>query len=135
MGQSSMLNKVLILRLSFWAGAVLDVLAFLTMLFPALFALNYGLIGFNPGMEYRYAMGMGAPLMIGWTLLLLWASHRPIERKSILLITLPVIFGEVVAEVFGVKTGFFMMEALIPILVIQALLSALFVYSYWNASR
>ena len=72
------------------------------MVFPPLFALNNGLINFNPGIEYRYAMGMGAPLMLGWTILLLWADRKPMERKDILLITLLVVLGEVATEMFGV---------------------------------
>ena len=37
-------------------------------------------------------MGIGAALMWGWTVLLLWASNKPVERRDILIITLfPVI--------------------------------------------
>jgi len=41
------------------------------MLYPPLFKFGMGLSGFNPGSDYRYAMGMGASLMLGWTALLL----------------------------------------------------------------
>ena len=40
-------NKILFLRISYWAGAILDAIAFLIMLFPPLFALNNGLTNFN----------------------------------------------------------------------------------------
>ena len=33
-------NKILLLRVSYWAGTILDGIAFLIMLFPPLFALN-----------------------------------------------------------------------------------------------
>jgi hypothetical protein len=127
--------KILFLRISFWAGAILDVMAFLIMLFPSLLALNNGLTNFNPGMDYRYAMGMGAPLMLGWTILLLWADRKPMERKSILLITLLVVLGEVVTEIFGVVTGFITVPAMLLTWMIQLIVSALFVFSYWNASK
>ncbi len=95
------------LRVSYWAGAILDGLAALTMLFPALFAVANGLQDFRPGLEYRFAMGMGASLMVGWTVLLIWADRRPLERKGVLLITLfPVVFGLVVNEILAVHAGF-----------------------------
>ena len=128
-------NKILFLRISYWAGAILDAIAFLIMLFPPLFALNNGLTNFNPGMDYRYAMGMGAPLMLGWTALLLWADRKPMERKSILLITLLVVFGEVATEIFGVATGFIVVPAMLLTWAIQLLVSGLFIFSYWNASK
>jgi hypothetical protein len=123
------------LRLAYWAGAVLDLIAGLTMLFPTLFALNNRLSDFFPGADYRYAMGMGAPLMFAWTILLLWADRKPLERKGILLITLLVVLGEVINEVIGVHSGYVSAEALLPIWIIQALLSALFVFSYLNARK
>ena len=38
-----------------------------------------------------YGLINGAPLMIGWTILLLWADRKPMERKDTLLLTLPVV--------------------------------------------
>jgi len=91
------------LRVSYWAGAILDALAALSMLFPALFAATNRLPDFHPGIEYRYAMGMDASLMLGWTALLLWADRKPLERKGVLLITLlPVVLGLVVNEIVAV---------------------------------
>ena len=132
---SIMENKILFLRISYWAGAILDVIAFLIMLFPPLFALNNGLTNFRPGIDYRYAMGLGAPLMLGWTVLLLWADRKPMERKSLLLITLLVILGEVATEIFGVAAGFIAIPAMLLTWVIQLLVSALFIFSYWNATQ
>ena len=128
-------DKILFLRISYWAGAVLDGIAFLIMMFPPLFALNNGLKNFDPGVEYRYAMGMGAPLMLAWTVLLLWADRKPVERKDILLITLLVVLGEVLTEIYGVAAGFIMAPAMFLTWTIQFVLSALFIFSYWNASR
>jgi hypothetical protein len=121
------------LRLAYWAGAVLDLLAGLTMLFPALFIFNNQLSSFYPTPAYRYAMGMGAPLMLAWSILLLWADRKPLERKGILLITLLVVFGEVINEIVAVCTGYIAAVALIPTWTIQAVLSALFIFGYLNA--
>jgi hypothetical protein len=128
-------NAVLWLRISYWAGAVLDLLAGLTMLFPALFAVNNRLSSFYPAPDYRYAMGMGAPLMLAWTILLLWADRKPVERKGILPITLLVVLGEVANEIVAARTGYITAAALVPTWIIQAVLSVLFVFSYLNARK
>ena len=128
-------NALLWLRISYWAGAVLDLLAGLTMLVPALFIFNNRLSSFYPTPAYRYAMGMGAPLMLAWSILLLWADRKPLERKGILLITLLVVFGEVINEIVAACTGYIAAIALIPTWTIQAVLSALFIFSYLNARK
>ncbi|MEW6272637.1 MAG: hypothetical protein AB1689_25440 [Thermodesulfobacteriota bacterium] len=122
------------LRASCWAGAILDALAAASMLSPRLFAAQNGLEGFQPGPEYRYAMGMGASLMLGWTVLLLWADRRPLERSGVLLITLvPVVAGLVANEVLAVRTGFLPVATIAPVWVVQGLLSVLFAASYAKA--
>lgn len=128
-----MKNIILWLRISYWAGAVLDLLAGLTMLFPALFVINNQLSSFYPTPAYRYAMGMGAPLMLAWTVLLLWADRKPLERKSLLPITLLVVIGEVINEIVAATTGYISVGALVPTWIIQAVLTALFLFSFWNA--
>ena len=126
-------NVIIWLRISYWAGAVLDLLAGLTMLFPALFTINNQVSSFYPTPDYRYAMGMGAPLMFGWTVLLLWADRKPVERKGILPITLLVVFGLVLNEIVAARTGYITARALVPTWTVQAVLTGLFIFSYLNA--
>jgi uncharacterized membrane protein len=128
-------NPIIWLRISFWAGALLDLLAGLTMLFPALFAINNRLSSFYPAPDYRYAMGMGAPLMLAWTILLLWGVRNPLERKDLLPITLLVVLGEVANELLAARSGYISVGALIPTWIVQAVLSALFIYSYLIARK
>lgn len=124
------------LRISYWAGAILDALASLSMLFPKLFAATNHLPDFHPGLEYRYAMGMGASLMLGWTGLLLWADRKPLERRGVLLLTLaPVVLGLVLNEIVAVHAGFLSVQATAPVWIAQTLISALFAFSYLNARR
>lgn len=124
------------LRISYWAGAILDALASLSMLFPTLFAATNRLPDFHPGLEYRYAMGMGASLMLGWTGLLLWADRKPLERRGVLLLTLaPVVLGLVLNEIVAVQAGFLSVEATAPVWIAQALISTLFAFSYLNARK
>jgi hypothetical protein len=112
---------------------MLDFLAAMVMLFPALFVLVNQPIDFQPDVAYRYAMGMGAPLMISWTLLLIWADQRPVERKGILPITLLVVIGEVVVQIWGILNGFLPFSALRLTFGMQVVLIALFLFSYFNA--
>jgi len=128
-------NIILWLRISYWAGAVLDLLAGLTLLFPALFAINNQMSSFYPTPSFRYAMGMGAPLMLAWSVLLLWADRKPLERKSLLPITLLVVLGEVVNEIAAARTGYISAGALVSTWILQAVLSALFIFSYLNARK
>jgi hypothetical protein len=125
------------LRLSYWAGAILDLLAAVQMIFPAVFAATSGISDFHPGREYVYAMGMGASLMAGWTVLLVWADRKPLERKGILPITvLPVIAGLMINEGYAVfVTGFLALPAVVPIWILQSALTALFLISYYQAGK
>jgi len=127
-------NAAFWLRLSYWAGAILDLGAGLMMVFPGLFAFMNKPAAFQPGLEYRYAMGMGAPLMFGWTVLLLWADRKPLERKGILLVTLLVVVGEAATQAWGIAAGFVPLPPLLPSFGIQLALSALFLFSYFNAA-
>ncbi len=122
------------LRISYWVGAVVDAVAAVQMLHPPLFAFGMGFQAFDPGADYRYAMGMGASLMLGWTALLLWADRRPMERRGVLPLTvLPVIAGLAANQARGVLAGFLPLPAVLPIWVLQVGLSALFLWSYWRA--
>jgi hypothetical protein len=130
-------NKIRWLRLSFRAGAILDFLAAIQMLFPAVFAATNGLGDFHPGREYFYAMGMGALLMLGWTVLLLWADRKPLERRGILPITVfPVIAGMILNEGHAVwVSGFLSIGSVIPIWILQMVLSVVFLVSYFRAGK
>ena len=124
------------LRISYWAGAILDAAAAVSMLSPDVFAMVNGLPDFHPGSEYRFAMGMGASLMVGWTVLLLWADRKPLERKGVLLMTLlPVIAGLALNEVIAVRAGFLPLLMTIPVWIVQALITGLFLFSYLNARK
>jgi hypothetical protein len=124
------------LRRCYWAGAILDALAAVSMLSPRLFAATNALGEFRPGPDYRYAMGMGASLMLGWTVLLVWADRRPLERRGVLGITLvPVVAGLVLNELDAVRGGFLPLATTLPIWLVQGCLTVLFLASYARAGR
>jgi len=105
------------------------------MLFPSLFTLRNKPVAFQPGLDYRYAMYMGARLMFGWTVLLLWAERKPLERKGVLLVTLLVIVGEAATQAWGIAVGFVPFQTLLPAFGLQIMLGTLFIFSYVMAAR
>jgi len=126
-------KKILWLRISYWVGAIIDGLAALQMLFPKLYTLTSD-AGFTPSAEFGYAMRSGVPLMVGWTVLLIWADRRPVERKGVLLITvIPVVIGMALNQITAIPIGISSVGATIPIWILQAVLIALFTFSYLNA--
>jgi hypothetical protein len=119
------------LRVSYWTGAVTDALAGIAMLVPQVGRSVYGMSDFSPGADYHYAMGLGTSLMFGWSGLLLWADRKPLERRGVLILTVfPVIFGLALAGGYAVLVGLIPFENMMPTWVLQAGLSALFVFSY-----
>jgi len=129
-------NRMVLLRISYWFGAVLDGVMVIPMLSPRMGGIMFGIDQFNPGNDYRYAMMVGASLMLGWTVLLVWADRKPIERKGIILITaVPVVIGMILAGVFAVSTGLIKFERMIPTWAIQMVLLILFFYSYFATPK
>ncbi len=128
-------NAVFWLRVSFWIGVVIDLIAAIAMLFPKFTQI---ILGFEPIPDpaYRFAMGMGTALMLGWTILLLWADQDPLARKGVLLITVfPVILGIVGTEIYAVASEFIPLSKMVPTWALQILLISLFSASYLKAVR
>ena len=129
------MRQVLWLRIAYWAGIIMDAIAAIQMLFPQLLVRSY-VVDLVPTAEFSFAMRYGAPLMIGWTVLLFWADRKPVERKDILLITaFPVVVGYVAIVIYAVAAGFATLRQMIPALVMQAVLFTLFTIGYWKARR
>ena len=117
-------DRVRWLRISYWVGGIFDGLMVLPMLSPTVGGAVFGIPDFDPGPEYRYAMGVGASLMAGWTLLLFWADRKPVERRGVLLLTvLHVLLGQLIEVRNMLLTWIF-----------QAVLAALFLFSYLRAT-
>ena len=128
-------NKVVTwLKVSFLLGAIIDALVLIPMAVPAAARIFWGFNGFSG--IYYFAMGMGACLMLGWTILLLWAYRQPLERRYISLFTAVVVAGFVLMEIFLTNQGY------LPIsnkfwgsLVMQLILVLLFGYSFYISQK
>lgn len=126
-----MTRTILWLRACCWLGAAVDAVMVIPMVFPSIAAGLFGIVDFRPGVAYRYAMLIGASLMLGWTCLLVWAGRRPLERRAVLLLTVvPVLLGLAAAGVFAVSEGLITSTRMAPTWVIQAGLAAAFTYGY-----
>lgn len=116
------------LRTAFLAGAVTDALAVVPMVASPVARLLWGFE--DTGGAYRFAMGYGASLMAAWTVLLVWAARRPLERAFVAPLTVLVIYGLVATEVVAVATGVLPAWRMAPTWALQAVLLVLFVTAY-----
>jgi hypothetical protein len=123
------------LRVSYRAGAVVDALATVSMIFPRrLWSLRFKGPFDRSGAELRYGLRAGAPLMAGWTVLLLWADRRPVERKDVIAMTaVPVVAGLMANDAWAVRKGQVDARSVLPVRALQSGLLALFAASYVRA--
>ena len=117
-----------LLRTAFVAGAVTDAGALVPMMLRPAARLLWGFD--DPSGAYRFAMGYGASLMLGWTLLLVWASRRPLERRFVALLTVVVIYGLMATEIVAVASGELPAWRMVPTWCLQAALLGLFAGAY-----
>lgn len=121
-------RRATLLRIAFLAGAVTDALALVPMLSPAMARVLWGFDA--PSGPYRFGMGYAASLMAAWTLLLLWASQRPIERAFVAALTAFIIWGLVLTEVAAVVSGTLPAWRMAPTWLLQAVLLTAFAGGY-----
>jgi hypothetical protein len=117
-----------LLRTAFLIGALTDAFAVVPMVFPPIAKLVWGFD--DPTGSYRFAMGYGAALMLGWTALLVWAYQRPLERRGVAALTVLVIYGLVATEVAAAVSGAVPVAKLAPTWCLQTVLLALFAGAY-----
>ena len=87
-------KKMFLIILPYWLGIAADALWAVGLLVPQIFGILTGRPDFDPDLQTKFIMGIGGSLMTGWTLLLLWAIRKPIERRMVILLTaFPVVFG------------------------------------------
>ena len=130
-----MKNSTTWLRISYWVGAIADGLVALAMFGEAIFAIPSPLTHYVLEIPYRYSMGLAGSLMLGWTILLLWANRKPVKRRGVLLITNVVVLGLMGSNLFALSAGYMPVAAAIPILVFQGMLIALFTSTYLASKR
>ena len=128
-------GRILLLRACYWAGAIIDGLAAVQLLVPSVFSMTEGIPGFNPGNDFVYFAGTAASLMLGWTVLLLWADRKPAERRGVLLLTVfPIIVSLITVRLCSFAVGFMPMGPALGLLGLQVGLAVVFLIAYVRAS-
>jgi hypothetical protein len=123
-----MKNKTILLRISYWWGAIADFVMGLLMLFPK-FYLQFTNSNLQYSPEFAYGLLNGAPLMFGWTILLIWADRKPQERKQIIQMTMFVVLGYIAVEVQALLSGINTIQSTIPLFCMQGALLLMFSFS------
>ena len=123
-----MKNQVKWLKIAFMAGIITDALVIIPMLYAPMAKQVWGLDQLNG--TYFYAMGYGAALMAGWTILLIWAYRKPLERRFLALLTVVVIVGLIIAEIAAVANGTILISKMVRTWILQSVLIGLFGFAY-----
>jgi hypothetical protein len=133
-----MKNRVIFLRICYWIGILIDGYAAVQLI-----VLRYWQLPKSIGMADASgvltgaigAAGQSAALMLGWTFLLLWADRKPVERKSVLLLTVcPVLFGLIINST-GIILTYSSFQGQAVRLIIQIVLTLLFSFGYFYAGK
>jgi hypothetical protein len=100
------MKKMFLIKSAYWLGIAADALWAVALFIPSVFGILTGNPDFNPDIPTRLIMGIGGSLLTGWTILLLWALRKPIERRFVILLTaFPVVFGMFVVTLIGILGG------------------------------
>lgn len=117
------MNQTRWLRVSYWAGAVADLLIGVLTLIPSRMGEA----------EFRYPMGLAAAVMFGWVGLLIWADRDPVKRKGVLIPTIAVVAGLMASGLYAVASGIFAWPRIVPTTLLGIALIALFSFSYFHS--
>jgi len=124
-------SKILFIKIVYLIGSLLDGLTGLDMILSTFMPTAVAIPYTSTTPSFQFAMGWGAALMFGWTVLLLWGALKPIERRSVLLFTIvPVVSGLIITEllidpIFMANLLIFQFIIIIPLFIAGYILSLL----------
>ena len=118
-----MKKSILLLRLSYWIAAIADLVIAILAWIPERMGLA----------EIAYPMGLFSVVAFSWTLMLLMADRKPIERKWVLIPTIIVVtLITIVRAIFALGET---IEFNLALLLFAIALIILMTYSYVYASK
>lgn len=97
--------KLWLIKLPYWLGIAADALWALALFFPVVFGALTGVDGFSPDWQLQTVMAIGGVLMAGWTVLLVWAVQRPVERRFVILLTALVVAALFLLALINILKG------------------------------
>lgn len=134
-----MRKSYLWIRSFYWLGAILDARVGIILFIRRYLELPDFVRNSGSGAELLgalYGVGQACALMWGWTLLLLWADRKPLERRGIILLTIfPVVILLMINIAHIVSTGFDSASNQCLNIGIGSLLIVLGLYCYVAAGR
>jgi hypothetical protein len=98
-------KRLLLIKIAYWMGIIADAIWAIALFFPRIFGILTGTPDFNPNLQIRLIMSIGGILMAGWTILLIWAVRKPIERRFIILLTAFLVAGLFIVALIGFLEG------------------------------
>ena len=86
------------------------------------------------GQDYQFILSTAGLFMMGWAILLVWGSLKPVERRGILLLTAAMLFLAIISDavVFG---HLFTARQVMLGTSVKLVLVILFFGSYWYSKR
>lgn len=121
---------------SYWIAIIADAFAAILLFSPKIANMVLQPRPFEISEAYLYVSRIAGSLMCGWTMLLVWAKRKPIERAGILILTVfPVVFLLTLAAIFVVKSNQIALSKMIPIFILYIVVFALFIPSYLWAKK
>lgn len=116
-------KSILLLRLSYWVVAIADFIIAILAWMPERMGLA----------EIAYPMGLFSVIAFSWTLMLLMADRKPVERKWVLIPTIIVVtLITIVRVIFSLGET---IEFNLALLLFGIALITLMTYSYFYASK
>lgn len=86
-------NRIRWLRIAYWTGAILDGLTCIPLLDADVWAALNHQPNFHATWDFRYSNAIAAAFTAAWTVLLIWADRKPLERRGVLPISIFLIAG------------------------------------------
>ena len=118
-----MKKSILLLRLSYWIAAIADFVIAILAWIPERMGLE----------KIAYPMGLFSVIAFSWTIMLLMADRKPIERKWVLIPTIIVVtLITILRVIFSLGES---IEFNLALLLSGIALIILMTYSYFYASK
>jgi hypothetical protein len=109
------------LRRAYHLAALIDGVAAVGMAFPSQLWPADFLEPFDRDRpEFAYGTRVGAPIMAGWSLLLVWAGRVPVRRRGVLPLSCAVLAGLAANDTVAIHAGRVTPTSLLPTRVLQA---------------
>lgn len=123
------LGRLDFVRLTYWVGAIVCVLAAVQYALPT----SATLLGF-PGQRPAGPAGqmalVGATLFAGWAAVLVWAHLRTRERRAVLAVAFFMVLGFIAGNLVYASIGILGWPATTPTIAVEAILAAMFGASF-----